>query len=83
MEPQGQNNNTLWSLGGRNNSIVPVLCSLHRLSLATASRRTMASEASSVAKIPKPEMRGFLISYIKKNMIASFVFSSVLAGAYW
>ncbi len=56
---------------------------MHRLSLATASRRTMASEASSVAKIPKPEMRGFLISYIKKNMIASFVFSSVLAGAYW
>jgi cytochrome c oxidase subunit 6c len=43
----------------------------------------LATEAGAVAKVPKPELRGYLISYIKKHMVIAFALSTVASTMFW
>ncbi len=43
----------------------------------------MASEAGAVQKLPKPELRGYLTAYIKKQVFLGFVFASICGTSVW
>ena len=36
-----------------------------------------------VSKLPKPAMRGMMVSLIKRNMAVAFSVATVAAGSYW
>ncbi len=52
--------------------------------MAANSRRCMASDGGgAVAKLAKPELRGYMVSYIKKHMVIGFAFSTLCAVSVW